>query len=163
MSLARKPFSCGQRFIMYWEANHSVGSGSSCSMSRVASLTIKTTIPTCFLSFITYCTGKKHPIYGTQWHPEKMQFEWEPKEDISHSPDAIPVGQYMANFFVKQGTPAYLKPFNLRSLRNLQNVELWFKQLAVKNVLGLCLKQATKKSHRKHLFTQLIKQVSRTW
>lgn len=48
--------------------------------------------------------GKKYPIYGTQWHPEKLSFEWTPKEVIDHSPDAIFVGQYMANFFVNQGT-----------------------------------------------------------
>lgn len=54
------------------------------------------------LEFISTIEGKKYPIYGTQWHPEKLQFEWEPKEAISHSPDAILVGQYMANFFVKQ-------------------------------------------------------------
>jgi len=54
------------------------------------------------LRFISTIEGKKYPIYGTQWHPEKFQFEWEPKEAISHSTDAIVVGQYMANFFVKQ-------------------------------------------------------------
>lgn len=52
--------------------------------------------------FIT--TGKKYPIFGTQWHPEKCQFEWTPKEVIDHSADAVFVGQYMANFFVNQGT-----------------------------------------------------------
>ena len=57
-----------------------------------------------FFYYLQFTTGKKYPIYGTQWHPEKLQFEWEPKEAISHSPDAILVGQYMANFFVKQGT-----------------------------------------------------------
>lgn len=53
--------------------------------------------------------GKKYPAYGTQWHPEKIQFEWEPKESIDHSEDAIRVGQYMANFFVNQGKLTYLK------------------------------------------------------
>ncbi|KAL9956183.1 hypothetical protein ACROYT_G037627 [Oculina patagonica] len=54
------------------------------------------------LEFISTIEGKNYPIYGTQWHPEKCQFEWEPKEAIDHSPDAVLVGQYMANFFVKQ-------------------------------------------------------------
>jgi len=54
------------------------------------------------LEFVSTIEGKKYPIYGTQWHPEKLQFEWEPKEAIDHSPDAIRVGQYMANFFVNQ-------------------------------------------------------------
>lgn len=55
-------------------------------------------------SYLKQTKGKNYPIYGTQWHPEKCQFEWEPKEAIDHSPDAVLVGQYMANFFVKQGT-----------------------------------------------------------
>lgn len=52
--------------------------------------------------FVSMIEGKKYPAYGTQWHPEKIQFEWEPKESIDHSEDAIRVGQYMANFFVNQ-------------------------------------------------------------
>ncbi|XP_073246520.1 gamma-glutamyl hydrolase-like [Porites lutea] len=54
------------------------------------------------LEFISTIEGKKYPFFGTQWHPEKSQFEWEPKEAIDHSPDAIRIGQYMANFFVNQ-------------------------------------------------------------
>lgn len=54
------------------------------------------------VEFISTVEGKKYPIYGTQWHPEKCQFEWTPKEVIDHSADAVFVGQYMANFFVKQ-------------------------------------------------------------
>lgn len=68
-----------------------------------ASFMIRTIISSLFYH-LQLTTGKKYPIYGTQWHPEKLQFEWEPKEAISHSPDAVLVGQYMANFFVKQGT-----------------------------------------------------------
>ncbi|KAJ7390169.1 hypothetical protein OS493_026676 [Desmophyllum pertusum] len=54
------------------------------------------------IEFISTVEGKKYPIYGTQWHPEKHQFEWEPTEAIDHSPDAIHAGQYMADFFVNQ-------------------------------------------------------------
>lgn len=54
------------------------------------------------VEFISTVEGKKYPVYGTQWHPEKCQFEWTPKEEIDHSPDAVFVAQYMANFFVNQ-------------------------------------------------------------
>lgn len=73
-------------------------------------VTLKKPIGECAFLFITLrvlfhhkTTGKKYPFFGTQWHPEKSQFEWEPKEAIDHSPDAIRIGQYMANFFVNQG------------------------------------------------------------
>lgn len=54
------------------------------------------------LEFISSIEGKKYPFFGTQWHPEKLQFEWDPKEEIDHSPDAIRIGQYMANVFANQ-------------------------------------------------------------
>ena len=61
-------------------------------------------------------TGKKYPFFATQWHPEKIQFEWEPKAAIDHSPDAIRVGQYMANFFVNQGINSDTFSTSLRSV-----------------------------------------------
>jgi hypothetical protein len=39
---------------------------------------------------------------GTQWHPEKNAFEWNPKESIPHSADAVGVMQWVANFFVSE-------------------------------------------------------------
>jgi gamma-glutamyl hydrolase len=48
-----------------------------------------------------------YPIFGSQWHPEKNAFEWGqtngiPNEAINHSPEAILIAQYTANFFVQQ-------------------------------------------------------------
>lgn len=45
--------------------------------------------------------GKRYPVFGTQWHPEKNIFEWTDREAIPHTPQAIEVAQYTANFFVE--------------------------------------------------------------
>jgi len=52
--------------------------------------------------FISLMEGIKYPVYGAQWHAEKPQYEWNPTEDINHSPDAIETMQYFADFFVDE-------------------------------------------------------------
>jgi gamma-glutamyl hydrolase len=59
------------------------------------------------VSFVSTIEAFDYPIYGTQWHPEKNTFEWGktngiPNEAINHSPSAIAVAQYTADFFVQQ-------------------------------------------------------------
>ena len=60
------------------------------------------------VEFVSTIEANNYPIYGTQWHPEKNAYEWGmdsdgiPKEGINHSPQAIAVEQYMANFYVQQ-------------------------------------------------------------
>lgn len=49
-------------------------------------------------TFVSSIEGKKYPIYGWQWHPEKNSFEW--SGHINHSPEAIATMQYMAEFTV---------------------------------------------------------------
>jgi len=44
----------------------------------------------------------KYPIYGTQWHPERNQFEWDVPEDLDHNDYSIRATQYLANFFVNE-------------------------------------------------------------
>jgi gamma-glutamyl hydrolase len=51
-------------------------------------------------TFVSTVQGKKYPIYGYQWHPEKNAFEW--SGHINHSPEAIAVMQYMADFAVTE-------------------------------------------------------------
>ena len=54
--------------------------------------------------------GRKYPVFGTQWHPEKNIFEWTEHEAIPHSVEAVRVAQYTANFFVdlaRQSTHAF--------------------------------------------------------
>lgn len=46
------------------------------------------------------------PIFGSQFHPEKNQFEWandDKHNAIPHTPNAMDSAQYFANFFVNQG------------------------------------------------------------
>ena len=60
------------------------------------------------VEFVSMIEAFKYPIFGSQWHPEKNNFEWGetsegvPNEAIDHSHDAILASQYMANFFVDQ-------------------------------------------------------------
>jgi gamma-glutamyl hydrolase len=63
------------------------------------------------VNFASTIEAFKYPIYGSQWHPEKNDFEWSmtddgvgthPAEAIDHSPDAVAVAQYTADFFVEQ-------------------------------------------------------------
>jgi len=50
--------------------------------------------------FISLWEGIDYPVYGMQWHAEKPQFEWNPKEVINHTPDAIRAMQYFSNYLV---------------------------------------------------------------
>jgi len=52
--------------------------------------------------FVSTMEAKEWPIYGVQWHPERNQFEFTPGDDIPHFPDAVKVGQAMAEFFVAE-------------------------------------------------------------
>jgi gamma-glutamyl hydrolase len=65
------------------------------------------------VEFVSTMEAFDYPIFGTQWHPEKNNFEFQmvsspgssvewPYEAINHSPDAVLVAQYTANFFVAQ-------------------------------------------------------------
>lgn len=42
------------------------------------------------------------PIFASQWHPERNQFEWNPALNINHSADAVHAMQTVAQFFVDQ-------------------------------------------------------------
>ena len=58
--------------------------------------------------FVSSIESFKYPIYGAQWHPEKNNFEWQksadgtPKEAINHSPQAVLLSQYTAEFLVQE-------------------------------------------------------------
>lgn len=56
-----------------------------------------------FIFKLKFCfLGRRYPIFGTQWHPEKNGFEWRVNSTIPHTTNAVQVMQYMANFFVEQ-------------------------------------------------------------
>jgi gamma-glutamyl hydrolase len=41
-------------------------------------------------AFVSSIEGKLIPVYATQWHPEKNQFEWNPEEGPASSPPTFP-------------------------------------------------------------------------
>lgn len=53
------------------------------------------------VEFVSSVEGIKYPVFATQWHPEKPQFEWV-NEVINHSNEATEAMQYIANFLVSQ-------------------------------------------------------------
>lgn len=53
-------------------------------------------------TFVSTVEAFDYPIYGTQWHPEKNNFEYNTEENIPHSETAIQASLYMSNFFVNE-------------------------------------------------------------
>lgn len=53
--------------------------------------------------FISTIEAKNNiPIYGVQWHPEKVMFEWIHPSEINHSYPSIIANQLTATFFVNE-------------------------------------------------------------
>jgi len=52
--------------------------------------------------FVSTVEHKTMPYFGTQWHPEKNNFEWTPREALPHSELAVQLSQHFANFFVNE-------------------------------------------------------------
>ena len=51
--------------------------------------------------FISLFENKRYPIYASQFHPEKIAFEW-CHEDIDHSFDSLVANQYFGQFLVNE-------------------------------------------------------------
>jgi len=43
-----------------------------------------------------------YPIFATQWHPERNQFEWDIDELLLHTSESVMATQYLANYFVNE-------------------------------------------------------------
>ncbi|XP_050797462.1 gamma-glutamyl hydrolase-like [Gopherus flavomarginatus] len=54
------------------------------------------------IEFASTMEAYKYPIYGVQWHPEKNPFEWKNVSGIPHSPSAVKVTYYLADFLVNE-------------------------------------------------------------
>ncbi|KAG6927545.1 gamma-glutamyl hydrolase [Chelydra serpentina] len=54
------------------------------------------------IEFASTIEAYKYPIYGVQWHPEKSPFEWKNVSGIPHSPSAVKVTYYIADFLVNE-------------------------------------------------------------
>lgn len=55
--------------------------------------------------FVSTVEHKNYPFFGSAWHPEKNQFEFvvnAHKGNLSHSLEAVQVGQFFANFIVNE-------------------------------------------------------------
>jgi gamma-glutamyl hydrolase len=55
--------------------------------------------------FVSTMEARNYPFYGTQWHPEKNNFEWSQNADysnINHSPNAVLASQATAGFFLSE-------------------------------------------------------------
>ena len=46
--------------------------------------------------FVSSYEGKHYPIWGLQFHPSRLAYEWKPYEDMNHSPQAIADMQFIA-------------------------------------------------------------------
>ncbi|XP_030409026.1 gamma-glutamyl hydrolase-like [Gopherus evgoodei] len=54
------------------------------------------------IEFASTMEAYKYPFYGVQWHPEKNPFEWKNVSGIPHSPSAVKVTYYLADFLVNE-------------------------------------------------------------
>uniref|UniRef100_A0A7I4BJF9 folate gamma-glutamyl hydrolase n=1 Tax=Physcomitrium patens TaxID=3218 RepID=A0A7I4BJF9_PHYPA len=52
--------------------------------------------------FVSTVEGKRYPLYGSQWHPEKPPWEWSPDWVLSHTNMAIQLSNYFGRFFVEE-------------------------------------------------------------
>jgi len=53
------------------------------------------------VEFVSTIEAKKYPFFGTQWHPEKIMFEWM-ATNINHSYDSVEFNSWTARFFVNE-------------------------------------------------------------
>lgn len=53
-------------------------------------------------AFVSSAEGRKYPIYGNQFHPEKTAFVWMDKVNPPHTPIAVEAAQAQANFFINE-------------------------------------------------------------
>jgi gamma-glutamyl hydrolase len=52
--------------------------------------------------FVSTVEGKEWPLYGTQWHPEKAPWEWNPDWRIERNDLAIQLSNYFGRYFVNE-------------------------------------------------------------
>ncbi|KAG8441186.1 hypothetical protein GDO86_006798 [Hymenochirus boettgeri] len=54
------------------------------------------------VEFVSTMEARNYPIYGVQWHPEVNRFQWSSDYAFPHSPSAVWISQYFADFFVNE-------------------------------------------------------------
>jgi len=60
--------------------------------------------PLCRRSLPPLSSGINYPVYALQWHAEKPLFEWDPDEVIPHNGNSTVANQFMADFYVSEGS-----------------------------------------------------------
>lgn len=53
-------------------------------------------------TFVASVEAKNAPIYATQWHPEKIAYEWDAAQASNHSAISVIANGYPALFFAEQ-------------------------------------------------------------
>ena len=56
------------------------------------------------LDYAALVEHKKYPFYGSQFHPEKLVYEWNPKISVERSTTGVLFNQYVANFFASEAS-----------------------------------------------------------
>lgn len=54
------------------------------------------------VEYVGLIEGKRYPIFGSQFHPEKNIYEWWPEEDIPHSLGSVVTATYFSTFFIEE-------------------------------------------------------------
>ncbi|KAJ7549003.1 hypothetical protein O6H91_07G036200 [Diphasiastrum complanatum] len=62
--------------------------------------------------YVSTIQGRKYPVTGVQWHPEKNAFEWG-IATIPHSLEAIEITQSVANFLVSEARKSSHSPSSM--------------------------------------------------
>ncbi|XP_067673158.1 gamma-glutamyl hydrolase A-like [Haliotis asinina] len=52
--------------------------------------------------FVSTIEAFKYPFYGTQWHPEKINFDWNPNHELDHSSNGVYISHFFSSFFVNE-------------------------------------------------------------
>lgn len=72
--------------------------------------------------FVSSYEGKEYPIWGIQFHPSRLAYEWKPYENMNHSPQAIADMQFIAYFMYDQARKNF---HTFESQQALQNAIIY--------------------------------------
>jgi gamma-glutamyl hydrolase len=89
--------------LVFFAAQHTIDPNAwSENPTLAADITPIAYVPTSDGIYVAYIEGTNAPIYASQFHPEKVTFEWDEYENIPHSFDAIRFEQYLGNWFANE-------------------------------------------------------------
>ena len=73
--------------------------------------------------YATFVEHRKYPFYATQFHPEKIVYEWNPRTSVERPLSGILMNQHLANFFKSEAAKSnhrFINPadFHARKIDN---------------------------------------------